>query len=48
MAKKIAKKIVYEKDGKEDSIALMEDDLVFITNGLLHGFQLLWRSDSCS
>ena len=31
--KKIAKKIVYEKDGKEDSIGLMEDDLVFITNG---------------
>ena len=31
--KKIAKQIVYVKDGKEQTIALIEDDLVFITNG---------------
>lgn len=31
--KKIAKKIIYNKDGREESIDLMEDDLVFITNG---------------
>ncbi len=31
--KKIAKQIVYVKDGKEQSIDLIEDDLVFITNG---------------
>ena len=31
--KKIAKQIVYVKDGKEQTIDLIEDDLVFITNG---------------
>ena len=31
--KKIAEKIVYLKDGKEEEIGLTEDDLVFITNG---------------
>ena len=31
--KKIAKQIIYVKDGKEQSIDLIEDDLVFITNG---------------
>lgn len=31
--KKVAKKIEYIKDGKADSIDLMETDLVFITNG---------------
>jgi oleate hydratase len=31
--KKIAKQIVYKKDGQENTIDLMEDDLVFITNG---------------
>ena len=31
--KKIAKQILYVKDGKEQSIDLIEDDLVFITNG---------------
>ena len=31
--KKVAKKIVYVKDGVEQSIDLIEDDLVFITNG---------------
>ena len=31
--KKIAKSIIYEKDGKAESIELDEDDLVFITNG---------------
>lgn len=31
--KKIAKQIVYVKDGKEQTIDLVEDDLVFITNG---------------
>ena len=31
--KKIAKQIVFVKDGKEQSIDLIEDDLVFITNG---------------
>ena len=31
--KKIAKQIVYAKDGKEQTIDLIEDDLVFITNG---------------
>ncbi len=31
--KKVAKKIVYVKDGKEATIDLIEDDLVFITNG---------------
>ena len=31
--KKIAEKIVYLKDGKEEEIGLIEDDLVFITNG---------------
>ena len=31
--KKIAKQIEYVKDGKEESIELTEDDLVFITNG---------------
>lgn len=29
----IAKQIIYEKDGKENTIDLIEDDLVFITNG---------------
>ena len=32
-SKKIAKQIVYIKDGKEQTIDLIEDDLVFITNG---------------
>ena len=31
--RKVARKIVYVKDGKEGSIDLIEDDLVFITNG---------------
>ncbi len=31
--KKIAQKIIYIKDGKEEEIGLTEDDLVFITNG---------------
>ena len=31
--KQIARKIVYVKDGQEQSIDLVEDDLVFITNG---------------
>ena len=31
--KKIAEKIVYLKDGKEEEIGLTEDDLVFITHG---------------
>lgn len=31
--KKIARQIVYLKDGKEQTIDLIEDDLVFITNG---------------
>ena len=31
--RKIAKQIIYEKDGKENTIDLIEDDLVFITNG---------------
>ena len=31
--KKIAEKIVYLKDSKEEEIGLTEDDLVFITNG---------------
>lgn len=31
--KKTAKQIVYVKDGKEQTIDLVEDDLVFITNG---------------
>ena len=31
--KKIAKQIVYVKDGKEQTIDLIEEDLVFITNG---------------
>ena len=31
--KKIAKQIVYVKDGKQQTIDLIEDDLVFITNG---------------
>ena len=31
--KKVARKIVYVKDGVEQSIDLIEDDLVFITNG---------------
>ena len=31
--KKVAKQIVYVKDGKEQTIDLIEDDLVFITNG---------------
>ena len=31
--KKTAKQIVYIKDGKEQTIDLVEDDLVFITNG---------------
>ena len=31
--KKVAKQIIYIKDGKEASIDLIEDDLVFITNG---------------
>ena len=29
----IAKQIIYEKDGKENTIDLIDDDLVFITNG---------------
>ena len=31
--KKVARQIVYVKDGKEQTIDLIEDDLVFITNG---------------
>lgn len=31
--KKVAIKIVCERDGKEESIDLIEDDLVFVTNG---------------
>ena len=31
--KRIAKQILYVKDGKEQTIDLVEDDLVFITNG---------------
>lgn len=31
--KKIAKQILYTKDGKDQTIDLIEDDLVFITNG---------------
>ena len=31
--KKVARKIIYVKDGEERSIDLIEDDLVFITNG---------------
>ncbi len=31
--KKIAKQIIYEKDGNKETIELTEDDLVFITNG---------------
>ncbi len=31
--KKVAKQIVYVKDGQEQTIDLVEDDLVFITNG---------------
>ena len=31
--KKVAKQIIYIKDNKEEHIDLMEDDLVFITNG---------------
>jgi len=31
--KKVAKKIIFQKNGKEDSIELTEDDLVFVTNG---------------
>ena len=30
---KLAKRILIERDGKEESIDLMEDDLIFITNG---------------
>ena len=32
-SRKIAKQIVYVKDGKQETIDLIEDDLVFITNG---------------
>ena len=31
--KKFAKQIIYVRDGREDSIDLIEDDLVFVTNG---------------
>lgn len=31
--KKVAKEIIFERDGKEDSIKLSENDLVFVTNG---------------
>ncbi|MCX8128478.1 MAG: oleate hydratase [Clostridia bacterium] len=31
--KKVATKIIYERGGKEDCIDLIEDDLVFVTNG---------------
>lgn len=31
--KKVATKIICERDGKEESIDLIEDDLVFVTNG---------------
>lgn len=31
--KKIAKQIIYVRNGREDSIDLIEDDLVFVTNG---------------
>ena len=31
--KKVAKQIIYVKDGQEQTIDLIEDDLVFITNG---------------
>jgi oleate hydratase len=32
-SKRVAKQIIYEKDGKQESIDLIEEDLVFITNG---------------
>ena len=32
-AKKVAKQIVYVRDGEENTIDLIEDDLVFVTNG---------------
>lgn len=31
--KKVARKIIYEKEGKEQEIELTENDLVFVTNG---------------
>ncbi|MCC8147254.1 MAG: oleate hydratase [Bacteroidales bacterium] len=31
--KKVARKIIYEKDGKEEEIELTENDLVLVTNG---------------
>ena len=31
--KRVAKQIIYVKDGKQQAIDLVEDDLVFITNG---------------
>ena len=40
---KVAKQIIYIKDGKEQSIDLIEDDLVFITNGF-YRYILLWKS----
>ena len=35
--RKIAKQIVYIEDGKQQTIDLIEDDLVFITNGCCTG-----------
>ena len=46
--KKIARQIVYVKDGKEQTIDLIEDDLVFITKRLLHRYLLLRRPDPCT
>lgn len=31
--KKVARKIIFQREGKEESIELTEDDLVFVTNG---------------
>ena len=44
-SKKVAKQIVYRKDGKEQTIDLIEDDLVFITNGCCTDTSLLRRPD---
>ena len=42
--KKIAKQIVYVKDGQEQTIDLIEEDLVFITNGCCTDSWDMWKA----
>ena len=41
--RKSAKKIIFEKDGEENTIDLIEDDLVFITN-IWSSINICWKT----